>query len=360
MKASRYLLITLICMLTVFACKKSKQDDVATGTTSTSVADDKQFLTNSMTDVSQCIAAVNSGTFANAFYAFTGLNNGTAANTTWMELLRDQLDAQTGFNTIYTEWQLNFSQAYGIYTWNHTTQVWDKTSHSNAIILNFPSDPGQISNDCQFELTQYSDQLYFVNNDSVHLPTAVTCSMKKNGNSILELNYLANYIAPGFPVPQYAELNLFVAPYYYNLHVERLTPTQFRVDGTVQTGTGCEIVYDTQLSFANTDFDQFEISEDLNNVVFTIRRSDLKVSGSWDAHAYYSFTNPSSTQLNSTIYIEVLWSGNKIGDLRFNNVGNGNELFIFYKDGSSENSSIYHSPLYSDITSMLEPYWGPL
>ena len=340
-------------------CKKSS-DPTAAAAQLTTVSQDKLFLSNSMTDISQCMSTLNSGDLATAFYGFTGLSNGTANNKVWMETLRDKLDNLVDFTSIYTPWKLNFSQSYGTYTWNQGSQTWTKTALSNQIVINFPSSPAQSFNDCQMQLTQYSDNLYFINNDSVYLPTNLNCTLKRNQNTLFSLALQGSYNPTGFPCPQNLVVDMFCSPFNYHFTVTQLTPTQFKATGSLQSLTGCETTFNVKASFANNDFEQFDVKQDLNNVIFDATKGDLSVSGSWDAHSYYSFINPSSTQLNSTINFEVFYQSVKIGDLRFANVGNGNELFVFYKDGTSENSSIYHSPLVSDIKAMLTPSWGAL
>ncbi|MBK9639263.1 MAG: hypothetical protein IPO63_16245 [Bacteroidetes bacterium] len=267
--------------------------------------------------MSQCINTLNSGSLATAFYNFTGLSNGSAGNKVWLELLRDKLDSLVDFSSVYSQWKLNFNQSFGSYTWNISTQQWIKTANSNQIIINFPSSPSQISNDCQIELLQYSDNLFFINNDSVFLPTNVMCLLKKNQIDIFSLVLQASYNPTGFPSPQNLDVDMYCAPFNYHFTVSQLTPTQFKAIGNLQSSSGCETAFEVRASFANNDFEQFDITQDLNNVIFEVSKDDLMISGSWDSHSYYSFSNPSSTQLNSTINIEIFYQTVKIGDLDF-------------------------------------------
>lgn len=355
-----YILAVLLVVAVFYAsCKKSSEPQ-GNSATSTTVGQDKIFLANTMTDISQCMSTLNSGDLATTFYGFTGLSNGSSNNKVWMELLRDKLDSLVNFTSVYTPWKLNFSQSYGTYIWNNSLQSWTKTSLANQIIIKFPSSPTQSTNDCEMQLTQYSDNLYFINNDSVYLPTSVNCILTKNQNTIFSLSLTGSYSPNGFPAPQNLVVDMFCSPFDYHFTISQITSTQFQAIGVLQSLTGCETTFNVRVSFANNDFEQFDITQDLNNIIFDLNKGDLTVSGSWDANSYYSFSNPSATQLNSTINIEVFYQSNKIGDLRFYNVGNGNEIFVFYKDGTSENSSIYHSPLLSDIKAMLTPYWGSL
>ncbi|MBK7684077.1 MAG: hypothetical protein IPJ26_17180 [Bacteroidetes bacterium] len=48
----------------------------------------------------------------------------------------------------------------------------------------------------------------------------------------------------------------------------QLTPTQFIATGNLQSLTGCEAIFNVRASFANNDFEQFDVSQDLNNVIF--------------------------------------------------------------------------------------------
>jgi hypothetical protein len=48
----------------------------------------------------------------------------------------------------------------------------------------------------------------------------------------------------------------------------------------------------------------------------------------------------------------------KIGDLKFKDVGDETMMYIYYKDETSENMSIYYEPFISDFEAAFSSYFG--
>lgn len=350
-------LLFISLLLFVNCKKKSKSDPEEPGMT---VNESKVFITNSFTDLTACITTLNNGDLANLVYSFSGLSNGDALNDNWMDLLHDKFDLVQSLSQI--EDDLNFSMSYyqGNYSWNSGSQTWSKSPLSNAVIVNFPSSPSA-SNDCVLNITQATFGTYYITNDTLHLPQNVSYTVSKNGTVVSSMNISGTYNTSGFPSPQNLTINFFIAPFNYVITINQLTATHFEFNYSMQNGSSCETEIFADVSFNNNDFENLDITEDLTTVIFNVEKGDLRIEGTWDAQTYYSINNPSPSQINNTINWEVFSQQQKIGDLRFFDPGNGNnELYIYYNDGTSENTSIYHDPFVNDLDALLSPKWGSI
>lgn len=349
-------LILFALLLIIANCKKKGTDD--NPVSETTVAEDKVFLSNSVNSVYSCISDLHNGSLANLFYSFTGMTNGDMNNDDWIGDMIDSLDNVKDLSIIEG---FNFSMPFyqGIY--NYSAGSWTTSALSGQVQANFPSSPSSGTNDCRLTITQAAmSGQYVVDNDTFHLPQNLSYSIARNGSTLSTMNITGSYTAnsSGFPLPQVVNINYHLEPFDYSINVSQNNSTSYQLDYGMQTGGSCQMDIHADLTFANDDFENFEISEDLTAVAFTVTRGDLRIEGTWNAQAYYAISNPTASQINSTIDFKVFHQSQKIGDLRFVDNGNGNELYIFYKDGTSENTSVYHDPFTDDLDALLLAKWG--
>jgi hypothetical protein len=59
--------------------------------------------------------------------------------------------------------------------------------------------------------------------------------------------------------------------------------------------------------------------------------------------------HPSTKDINSCINLEVNYNNQKVGTLKVKEVGNEQYLFIYYKDNTEENTSIYYDSFVNDV-----------
>ena len=94
-----------------------------------------------------------------------------------------------------------------------------------------------------------------------------------------------------------------------------------------------------------TDFDDCKI----NSLQFTVTQSALVINGSIDLKTLNNINHPSATDINKSINLEVNYNNQKIGTLKVEEVGGEQYLFIFYKDGTNENTSMYYDSFVKDV-----------
>jgi hypothetical protein len=92
----------------------------------------------------------------------------------------------------------------------------------------------------------------------------------------------------------------------------------------------------------------------INNLIFTLRQHHLKIDGSINFSMLNDISNPSVTDINSALNLQVFWgtNPNAIGSLRVQEVGGRRYLFIVYRDGSRENTNLFYDSFLTDIENM--------
>jgi hypothetical protein len=346
---------SLILLFSLFnSCKEEPIPD-----DTTTVAEDRQNIQltfdNSLVGVNQ----IKDGSFFQAVMMFFDLQNGDALNETWINKLDDELNNVANYDWLEDHNRFSFGYYGGTYNWNLSTQTWDKTQNSQ-VVINFPSEPFITSNNCTFRITDYSDAIFTINDEAIYIPTMVKASLTKDGVEIFNIDFSATYVSSGFPVPVHATISLMLKPFNYSIEINKLTNTQFEITANLLIGAEHHTKLYSKVSLANDDYESLDIEEDINTVQFDYEKGDINVNGSWDIQSYNNLFYPSADDINGTIYCIVNYKQKKIGELRFKDVGAEQSLFIYYKDGTSENTSIFYDPFINEFKALLTPYFGDM
>jgi hypothetical protein len=348
--------ISIIVAISAFfnSCTKSGLEDF---TPTTTVQEDKDFIIKTTNNTIVCIKGVENGIFTQTFVKFLGAVNGNINNQNWVDSLSDALDVATGgiqFDSATDRFLYN--NIKGTYTWNRFTKTFIKTPSTTMSVL-FPSEPTQLSNNMVFKFTNYTDGLYQVNALNQYLPTFAKASMDKNGEEIMKVDYNGTFSSGSFPSPINVVLNIYLKPHNYKITVNRITNLQFGFK--IELGGDCGSVTEGKVTFLNDDYNNLDVEQDLSNVQLTYTKAPLSIVNNWNAHQYYQFTNPTTNNINST-FTSVMYNGTeKIGELKFKDLANGDrKVFIYYRDGTSDNVDVYTNSFITQLKNVLRPYFG--
>ena len=318
----------------------------------------QQFITDFSMNTVNCIRNVRDGNAAQAFIDFLNLSNGNVQNESWIDSLTNALDPVIG--NIQIDPNINrflFNNYTGIYTYNSFTKTFSRAP-SNGIHILFPSSPSRTNNNVSIDLNNYVDASYLANAETVWLPTSVNGKITKDGTDLVTLNYSANYASGNFPAPIDVTLNLLVAPFSYNVHIERLSNVQFKLTSGLITGNSCDLNITSTVTFRNDDFNNLNIEEDLGFVEATFQKGDFNINATWDARTYFALNSTSDQAINSTFNASVYNNNSRLGDLKFKDIGTDTYLYIYYPDGTNENTSRFYDPSLVDIKNVFRPYFG--
>jgi hypothetical protein len=351
-----YILPVALIITAVFnGCQKDADTPTPIGTT---VAQDKAFLNQTTANTNQCIQAARDGNFSQSVIKFLNLSNGTVGNENWVDSMQTALENVMG--TIELDPnnnKFNYASYWGTYNYNRVTKTFTKTA-ATGIFINIPSEPSKLTNNVSFSFTQYTDGLYQANAKDIYLPKLAKAFITKDGTTIADLNFSGNYSSGNFPRPISVNYSIVLAPHTYTLAVTEVNSLQFKLNSAFISGNGCGINVNATVTFKNDDYNNLKIEDDLKTVVAEYKSGDFSIKSAWDAAAYYAISNPTTANLNASLKNEVYNQANKIADLKFVDVAGNRELFVYYKDGSSENSSAYYDPFTTNLKTTLRPLFG--
>lgn len=344
----------LLVIVALFSCNKNADAPVAT----TTVAQDKAFITEVTNNTNNCIKAARDGSLAQSIIKFLNVSNGVAGNENWADSMSTALENVMGTLELDpNNSKFNYQSYWGTYTYNRTTKTFSKVA-ATGIFINIPSEPAQTTNNVVIKLTEYTDGLYQANAKDIYLPKTAKGSVTKDNVIIAEMDFAASYSSGSFPAPINMSYRILLAPHTYQFNVQRITNTQFNFTSNIFSGGGCGMSINATVSFNNDDYNNFRIEDDLKTVNAQYQSGDFIVKSNFDAVTYYALSNPTTANLNASLTNEVYNKTVKIGDLKFTDVAGQRKLFIYYKDGSSENTSVYYDPFLTNLKNTLRPIFG--
>ena len=142
------------------------------------------------------------------------------------------------------------------------------------------------------------------------------------------------------------------------MSITEINSTKFKLTSDMFSGQGCGMTISATVTFKNDDYNNLAIEDDLKTLEGEYKSGDMSIKSNWDASAYYAISNPTTTTLNSTLSNTVYNKTEKIADLKFLDVAGNRKLFIYYKDGTSENTSVYYDPFLTNLKNTLRPLFG--
>jgi hypothetical protein len=223
----KYFLQLFVALATIFALNACTKSGLTEDNSPTTVQQDKEFITQTANNTATCVSQTVNGVFAQALVKFVGAVNGNTYNENWVDSMTNALDLSAGVIQLdpVTD-RMNYNNYKGVYTWNRIPKTFTRTA-SPSILVNFPSEPAQLTNNMVFKFTEYADALFQVNALNQYLPTSAKASFEKAGEEIASVNYSGVFSSGSFPVPVNVVFNLYLKPHNYKVTVTRITNLQF-------------------------------------------------------------------------------------------------------------------------------------
>ena len=143
--------------------------------------------------------------------------------------------------------------------------------------------------------------------------------------------------------------------------IQRVTQASVSIDNN----SGCLTSLNVDFEFKHDDYENIYIDEgDLVAVNTTLIHGDMTIEGHLDGKLMV-YGDPSTNVVNSMVDVDVLYSGNKIGELILIKTTDSDydieeEVHIIYSDGSSENTEVYYNPFGTNVEQIFFPFFGDL
>jgi len=352
MKKVRIAIIILVALSAFLIIKCDKKSDSAPENQTTTVEQDKANIDNSLDGILDCATFLKNGDAAYSVKLFLKMSGGEALSEDWVQMLLDKLDIHFNWDMVEENGRFDFNAHTGTYSWDRFTEVWNYNSYPNdKIILEFPSQENETSNNVDLTLHYYTDEFLTFSSDSYWLPKSLYADLKIDQEEVVNVKLSNVEFAGGsFQIPVSAYIEIYTKPFSYHINYTRETPTRFNFLVDYTNNSGCIFNVNAKCQISHSDYENFDIEDDMSFLEATIQHGNLKFSGSADLGTLIDLDDPTPSQVNQLVNVDVYYMGIKIGDLEYREFDDEEEIFIIYKDGSSENTSRY----YEDFLDRLE------
>ncbi|MEX0721457.1 MAG: hypothetical protein WD059_12370 [Balneolaceae bacterium] len=344
----------VIFLFLIISCSGNTSDS----NDETTVDEDIENITSSLNKTTSLFSGLEDGEFSTFVKSFAGIQSGNVTSDDWIEDVFSGLEDFVDADATEDNRRFDFNAHAGTYTYNHNTGGWSQSSSANSIVLLFPSSESASDNDMALTLSGYQDGTANIDGDSYYLPTSFLIVAEKSGTEIFkfhlkEINYSND---PDFPLPTVVDLDVYTAPVSYTLTFNRSSSKDFSLGFSLTNEDELITAFELALKLAHDDYDNL-MEEDLEKLTGNIQlTSDLTLEFEAELGTLFSLNDPSENQINTMITCNVLYNGTNIGELEY--VEAEDDIFIVYKDGTSESASRYYEKFAEDIEAIFFPFAG--
>jgi hypothetical protein len=267
----------------------------------------------------------------------------------FVELLGDKLEDVVDIDPIERDRRFNLASFAGTYTWNNSGEKWDKTSNT-FILAKFPAKKGGTGN-CEVALTEYADQECDIEGKKTYLPTKAKAYFKKDGVNLVTADIAASYTTYG--IPQQVTASVYASPLKIEGSLKQESASKYSAAVSIvdegAADNNLAITGEVNLSNSISKYDDFD-DLDVNTLSFTLKQSDLEIRGTVDVKRLDAISKPTDSDINSCVNLVVFYRGQTTGTLSIAD----DYLYINYKDGTRENTSVYYDSFVDAVEKMFE------
>ena len=348
----------LICFI-ILGLASCGNDDDPEPVKETTVEEDRQNIQNSFDAVVHCVETFKNGPAVNVlFREFLGLSEGEIFNEEWIENVEAGLDAVISLDNIEENDRFDINFYAGTYSYNIDTDTWSKANdQSGQVVFKFPSGPEATSNNATLTISNYSDEAATIESETLYLPKKATVNLDVDGVTILhlKLNDVTYASNADFEIPVKVDFEIYMNPFTLSLVVGQSTTKDFELSLNLTDGNDCNIGVDVTAKLNSDDYENIT-ENNIESVTVVVTANDLKVQTLTGIAELLKLEDPTENDINTLIDLDVLFKDIKIADLKWDE--NGQTVIIFYKDGTSEDTSNFYDEFVEDIKSIFDEFFG--
>ena len=321
-------------------------------TVETTVEEDKENIENLFSDVITEAQALKGGCAAQAFDDFLNMDQGSALNSNWVDLIYNTLKTHLNITTYQTS-KFDFGSHVGTHTWNINSQTWTATSSpTSKIVVEFPERMGATSNTVIATADYYNDEMVMYNSYQYWLPTSFFAAAQINNEECISSKLIsADYDNTSFQIPVSFELELKLAPYVFEIKGTRTAPAEVNVVLVAKNNGEEKFSLVADLVYKNANYQSLDYFNDCESASGEFTFGDFKMPFTADFETARSLFNPTNTQVNALFDADIFYKDTEIANLDYAKDFQGyTDLIIVYKDETSENVETY----YNDFLDRLE------
>lgn len=255
---------------------------------------------------------------------------------------------------------LDFAASEGTYTYDADGEDcgWTRTgSDAGGITLLGPASEeaeAQNTNDASISLTDYEDEAITIDGETLFLPTRMNLDIDVDDTPIFGMRLAGVQYEQDddLTLPTSFDLTLVTNPYEHRLALTQNSDTEFDVSLSISGDDGIIVGLDATVMLASSDYAQLE-EDDLETVALTLTLpDDIIVEGEVQAGELLVLDDPTETDINTFVALEVLYRGAKLGDLTYDD--SIEDFLVVYSDGTSDPASTYYEGLLDDLEATFE------
>lgn len=285
------------------------------------------------------------------------------SNPMLVESIKDILNPDQLYTQKAGDSHFIFSDHTGTYTWQQDS-TWnvDPNNPSDAIIIEFPSDPanyGQTGNNAVLTVSNYSETEVITDTGSTWIPVTLDAKLEVNGTKYIEVSYSLTLDNEGNPTE--VSMSLYMKPFTYSLSfTENSISYSLAKDGVDNTLFSGDLTF----TFVSSEM------EDVKKVEGNIQMKELNFKGWVKPYALGDSTNYQGVEsyediaenMNEQMDIKVhkFDTGDKLANLVFavDETSNysimGSIVIAFeFKDGTTKDAGPYFNEVITKIESMM-------
>jgi hypothetical protein len=343
------LLLIFVFIFGLFAgCEKN--DDASDK--STTVEEDKVHIRESMNDLLAGIDKLKNGQAVQAVDQFFSMSQGKAMNSEWVKKLFSRLEDQLDIGYVGQTNQFDFHKHTGTYSWDASMEQWSKSaSPDDQVVIEFPAQKSADENNAILKLKSYSDKRLTFSEEYFYLPKELEASLKVDGKEIflVRLNK-ANYQDSDFSIPTDLDLEMKIEPFSYRIKMSQKSASEFHLEFGFEESGSHEFTLTSDIVLKHSDYGNLDLEgNDIEYASGNITYEKLKLSYNADLGTLLALRDPTENQVNSLVNVEVLYDDQNIGKLEYRQYDREHEIFIIYKDESSENTAKYYKPFLEEL-----------
>lgn len=269
------------------------------------------------------------------------------------------LNHQNELKSVKGSEPFEFDALVGTYEWNIEYEMWD-ISHgdpADKIVIIFPSDETQTTNDVTLTLHDYEEQEFSDGLSTYYEPTLISADLYIGETKYVDIAMTASYNAEAIPIEMSASVMLI--PFEFTVDFSETSTTTtieqaLYISDEKVMSVGAAVEFKTTDKIAAKEFDGF------------LQYRDVKVDGTVDIEGLenISFEGAESQQdivdaINNEMDIAIYQNstGDKMADIEFALVGEGAdqsmELVLVFADGSEELAEPYFENFITEIENFL-------
>lgn len=341
---TKKLMIALLGVVLFVSCSKNENETEQVQETSKITARnaEQQSIETTVANFYDCLKKLKYSGFSDFFYDNFFLPSTTTGNKTWYQYLDGKFREQ------YVKGSFVYGTLLGTYTWDNSTKMWNKTANNSNVTLRFPENNATSSNNAMLVLENYTS----LNIGKNSLPTKGKATITVNNKKIIEIDM--HKIEYGL-IPTLinsADITIYGAPFTTVVKLEKnglaynLTSNTSAPDGCTTTVKGViNLTNNSNISTDNVDLKAIAF-ENFKDLEFSVNFEDLELKAQANIAGLKSLNKDvySIEDINKFVNVDVISSGKKVANLRYNEDNNGKyDPDVVFLDGTTNKAESYFS-----------------